>query len=314
MTQTRGKLWLNGRLVPAASAKFHLLTHGLHYGTGVFEGVRAYQTEDGPAIFRLEDHTHRLLHSARIIGMKLPYTYAKLYEAQLRVVAANRLRDAYIRPVAFYDDTGIGIDVRAHNVMVAIAAFPFGSYLGKAGMEQGIAVGVSSFRRPDPAGAMIHAKVCGNYINSVLALAEARRNGYKEAVLLDKDGYLSEGSGENLFLRLNGELVTPTTEASLNGLTRQTVIELAACAGIEVTERRIARDEIYTAQEAFFTGTAAEVTPIVSVDGVKIGSGNRGRMTRKLQQAYFDCVRGQHELSEQYLSYVPQPRRRRRSA
>lgn len=308
MTQRSGKLWLNGRLVPAAGAKVHVLTHGLHYGTGVFEGVRAYATDRGPAVFRLQDHTRRLLASARIVGMKIPHSFEKLCAAQLAVVAANRLRDAYIRPVAFYDDAGLGINVAAHKVMTVVAAFAFGAYLGKDGVEKGIDVGVSSFRRPDPAGTMVHAKVCGNYINSVLALAEARRNGYAEALLLDKDGYLSEGSGENIFLKLDGALVTPTTEASLNGITRQTVIEIAAEYGVEVVERRVARDEIYAAEEAFFTGTAAEVTPIASVDGVKVGSGRRGRLTKKLQQAYFDCVRGRHPLSEKHLTHVPRSR------
>ncbi len=308
MTQRSGKLWLNGRLVPAASAKVHVLTHGLHYGTGVFEGVRAYATEHGPAIFRLQDHTRRLLASARVVGMKIPHAFAQLCAAQLSVVKENRLQDAYIRPVAFYADGGLGINVANHKVVTVVAAFAFGAYLGKAGVEKGIDVGVSSFRRPDPAGTMVHAKVCGNYINSVMALAEAKRNGYAEAVMLDKDGYLSEGSGENIFLKLNGELVTPTTEASLNGITRQTIIEIAAGLGVEVVERRIARDEIYAAEEAFFTGTAAEVTPIASVDGVKIGTGRRGRLTKKLQQAYFDCVRGRHALSEKHLTYVPRKR------
>ena len=297
-----GSIWFNGEFVKWQNAKFHVLSHGLHYGTGVFEGVRAYETPKGSAIFRLNDHTNRFFDSAKIVGIDIPYSFDEINQAQLDVVSANNLSNAYIRPLAFLDDTSLGLTVNQHETNVIIAAMNWGAYLGTEGLEKGIAVGISSFRRPDPLATMIHAKVTGNYINSVLANQEAINNGYEEALLLDKNGYVAEGSGENIFLVFNNKLVTPTCESSLNGITRQTICELAKNLDIPITERQIARDELYIADEAFFTGTAAEVTPIRQIDNVKLGNGSRGPITKKIQKMYFDCVQGKLDGYDHYLA------------
>lgn len=311
LSQLEGKIWFNGEFVPWQEAKVHVLSHGLHYGTGVFEGVRAYATPKGPAIFRLRDHTTRLFNSAKIVSMELPYGYEELIEAQLDVVAHNNLSDAYIRPLAFYDDTSLGLTISpAHGVNLAIAAWDLGPYLGEEGLKKGIDVCVSSLRRPATSATMLHAKICGNYINSVLAKAEAASNGYAEALLLDQEGYMSEGSGENLFALLDGVLTTPTLESALTGITRDTVMGIARELGIPLEVRRIARDELYCAEEAFLTGTAAEVTPIASIDRRPLGAGSRGPVTERLQAAYFATVTGEREGSAKYLSYIDAKRRK----
>ena len=310
MSDRKGRIWANGEFVDWQDAKVHVLSHGLHYGTGVFEGVRAYATAEGPAIFRLEDHTDRLFASARSIGMELPFTREQIMDAQLESVAANDLDDAYLRPVAFYDATTLGLGATVNEVVVYVMAFSWGTYLGQESLEKGIHVGISSFRRPDPSSMMCHAKVCGNYINSVLANQEAVSNGFQEALLLDTEGYLSEGSGENVFFVYGDRLVTPTTESALNGITRQTVIELARDRGIEVLQKRIARDEAYSADEAFFTGTAAEVTPITRIDHRAVGDGKRGKVTATLQADYFDCVKGASGKHGEWLSVVGGARRK----
>ena len=310
LSDCEGKIWFNGEIIPWREAKVHVLTHALHYGTGVFEGVRAYDTPDGPAIFRLEEHTTRLFNSAKIISMKLPFSYEQIFEAQLDIVAKNALSNAYVRPIAFFDDTSLGISVQKHDVNMAIAAWEWGAYLGKEGLEKGIDVCISSFRRPATSATMLHAKVCGNYINSVLAKQEASQNGYAEALLLDQEGYLSEGSGENVFVLFDGVLTTPAPESALTGITRNTVMQLASELGIPSEVRRIARDELYYAEEAFLTGTAAEVTPIASVDRKTLGEGKRGPITSKLQSEYFATVTGKREGSAKYLSYIDSKRRK----
>ena len=304
LSRLQGEIWFDGKFTNWQEATTHVLSHGLHYGTGVFDGVRAYATSTGPAIFRLPEHTNRLLTSAKIIGMEIPYSYQQLYDAQLQAVAINNLDDAYIRPLAFYDSTSLGISVQNHEVHVCIATWKWGPYLGKEALEKGIHVGVSSFRRPDPNGAMCHAKVCGNYINSVLAKQEAQRAGFAEALLLDSAGCISEGSGENIFVVFGDQLVTPYVHSALNGITRQTIMQLAQDLGIEVREHQLARDELYGADEAFFTGTAAEVTPICMVDHRAIGSGKPGPVTQKIQETYFNCVQGKDERYEDWLTHV----------
>ena len=304
MADRDGVIWLDGELVPWREAKTHVLTHTLHYGMGVFEGVRAYKTENGPAIFRLEDHTERLFRSAHILGMEIPYDRETLNEAQKAVVRENGLDSAYIRPMCFYGAEGMGL--RADNLKVhcMAAAWAWGAYLGEENMKNGIRVRVSSFTRHHVNITMCRAKANGNYMNSMLALQEALSTGYDEALLLDNQGFVMEGSGENIFLVEEGRLVTPDLTSALDGITRRTVMELAAELGIPVTEKRITRDEVYVADEAFFTGTAAEVTPIREVDGRQIGSGTRGPVTARLQEMYFDQVHGRRETRPEWLAAI----------
>jgi branched-chain amino acid aminotransferase len=304
MADRDGVIWLDGELVPWREAKTHVLTHTLHYGMGVFEGVRAYKTENGPAIFRLEDHTERLFRSAHILGMEIPYDRETLNEAQKAVVRENGLDSAYIRPMCFYGAEGMGL--RADNLKVhcMAAAWAWGAYLGEENMKNGIRVRVSSFTRHHVNITMCRAKANGNYMNSMLALQEALSTGYDEALLLDNQGFVMEGSGENIFLVEEGRLVTPDLTSALDGITRRTVMELAAELGIPVTEKRITRDEVYVADEAFFTGTAAEVTPIREVDGRQIGSGTRGPVTARLQEMYFDQVHGRRETRPEWLTAI----------
>lgn len=304
LSQLTGKIWADGALVEWQDATVHILSHGLHYGTGVFEGVRAYATADGPAIFRLGDHTRRLLNSAKVIGMPCPFSFEQLCEAQLQVVAVNNLANAYIRPVMFYDDTGLGLSVDKHGVRVFIATMEWGAYLGKEALEKGIRTGISSFRRHTPSTSMCRAKVTGNYINSVLANQEAKANGFDEALLLDTEGFVSEGSGENLFAVKDGVLLTPALDSVLDGITRQTVMVLAREQGLKISARRLTRDELYTMDEVFLTGTAAEITPIYSIDNREIGDGKRGCVTEKLQKAYFDCVFGRNHEHAEWLYLV----------
>jgi len=305
MADRDGFIWYDGKMVPWRDATTHVLTHTLHYGMGVFEGVRAYETVQGPAIFRLHDHTKRLFRSAHIFGMKIPFTAEELDQAQLACVRDNNLKSCYIRPLAFYGSVAMGVAAKSNPVRVAIAAWPWGAYLGADGLERGIRVKTSSFTRHHVNIHMTGAKACANYLNSILANQEATTYGYDEALLLDPQGYVSEGSGENIFLVQNGELHTPDlSSGALRGITRDTVFALARDLGIPVIERRITRDEVYCADEAFFTGTAAEVTPIRELDNRQIGPGHRGPVTERVQALFFDTVNGRNDRHRDWLAYV----------
>ena len=302
MADRDGLIWLDGEMVPWREAKTHVLTHTLHYGMGVFEGVRAYATNQGAAIFRLQEHTDRLFNSAKILGMPMPYDRETLNAAQRAAVRENGLASAYIRPMCFFGSEGMGL--RADNLLVhcMVAAWEWGAYLGEDNMRHGIRIRVSSFTRHHVNITMCRAKANGNYMNSMMALQEALRDGYDEALLLDASGYVMEGSGENIFLVRDGILFTPDLTSALDGVTRRTVIALADELGIQVIEKRITRDEVYIADEAFFTGTAAEVTPIREVDGRTIGSGTRGPITERLQKLYFDQVHGRRDEHPEWLT------------
>ena len=304
MTDRDGQIWLDGEMLPWREAKIHVLTHTLHYGMGVFEGIRAYKTPRGTAIFRLQEHTERLFRSARIVGMPMPYDPDIINWVCCETVRANKLESAYIRPLCFYGAEGMGL--RADNLKshVMIAAWYWGAYLGTAGQEHGIRVKTSSFARHHINAAMCKAKANGNYMNSMLALQEALQCGYDEALLLDTEGYVAEGSGENIFIMRNGILYTPDLSSALEGITRDTIITLAADLGLTIKEKRITRDEAYIADEAFFTGTAAEVTPIRELDGRAIGTGQPGPITLQLQSKYFDQVYGRRETHPGWLTLV----------
>jgi len=304
MSDRDGLIWMDGEWLPWRDAKVHVLTHTLHYGMGVFEGVRAYRTDKGTAIFRLQDHTRRLLDSGHILGMKIPYDADTLNEVQLQAVRDNNLENAYIRPMCFYGSEGMGL--RADNLKVhcMVAAWDWGSYLGAEGMEKGIRIKTSSFTRHHVNITMCKSKSNGNYINSMLALQEAIRDGYDEALLLDTEGFVAEGSGENIFIVRDGVIYTPDLTSALDGITRRTLIALAEELGYKLIVKRITRDEVYIADEAFFTGSAAEVTPIRELDNRAIGSGSRGPVTEKLQSAYFDLVHGRLPGHEEWLSLV----------
>ncbi len=304
MDDRDGVIWLNGELVPWREARVHVLTHTLHYGMGVFEGVRAYQTDRGTAVYRLQDHTARLFRSAHILGMPMPYDRETLNEAQRTVVRENGLASAYIRPMCFYGSEGMGLRADNLRVHAMVAAWEWGAYLGDENMERGIRIKTSSFTRHHVNITMCKAKANGNYMNSMLALQEALASGCDEAMLLDNEGYVAEGSGENIFIVRNGVLYTPDLTSALEGVTRDSIMVLAQEEGLPVKEKRITRDEVYVADEAFFTGTAAEVTPIREVDGRMIGDGRRGPVTEKLQSRYFDVVYGRSSAHEHWLSYV----------
>ncbi len=299
-----GKIWLDGKLVEWRDARIHVLTHTLHYGMGVFEGVRAYDGPDGAAIFRLTEHTQRLLNSAKIFQMNVPFDAETLAAAQREVVRANDLQSCYLRPLIWIGSEKLGIAAKANTIHVAIAAWPWGAYLGADGLEKGIRVKTSSFTRHHVNVSMVRAKASGWYVNSILANQEALTDGYDEALLLDVDGYVSEGSGENFFIVNGGTLFTPDLASCLDGITRNTIITLARDLGIPVIEKRITRDEVYTADEAFFTGTAAEVTPIRELDNRTIGTGGRGAITAILQAAYFDIVTGRDSRYARWLTRV----------
>lgn len=304
MADRDGLIWLDGEWLPWREAKVHVLTHTLHYGLGVFEGVRAYKTDKGTAIFRLEEHTRRLLDSGHILGMKVPYDAETLNEVQLQAVRDNKLENAYIRPMCFYGSEGMGL--RADNLKVhcMVAAWDWGAYLGAEAIEKGIRIKTSSFTRHHVNITMCKSKSNGNYINSMLALQEALHDGYDEALLLDTEGFVAEGSGENIFIVRDGIIYTPDLTSALDGITRRTIIQLAEEMDYEVVVKRITRDEVYIADEAFFTGSAAEVTPIRELDNRDIGSGQRGPVTEKLQSAYFDLVHGRYPGHEDWLSLV----------
>ena len=304
MADRDGVIWLDGEMVPWREAKVHVLTHTLHYGLGCFEGVRAYNTDEGAAIFRMKDHTDRLFRSAHILNMKMPFSKDEINAAQLSAVRDNNLDEAYLRPMVFYGSEGMGLRADNLKTHVMVAAWNWPSYMSPEAKEQGIKVRTSSYTRHHVNITMCKAKANGNYINSMLALQEAVSSGCEEALLLDNEGYVAEGSGENVFILRNGVLHTPELTSCLEGITRQTILDFAKELNIEVKERRITRDEVYVAEEAFFTGTAAEVLPIRELDGRIIGAGKRGPLTEKLQAMYFDAVKGKSPKHKGWLSVV----------
>jgi branched-chain amino acid aminotransferase len=304
MSDRDGFIWQDGKLVPWREATTHVLTHSLHYGLAVFEGVRAYKTDAGTAIFKLKEHTDRLFDSAHIYRMPMPYDRETLMAAQREVVRANQLESAYIRPIAYYGSEKMGVSPKGATTHVAIAAWPWGAYLGEDGLEKGIRVKTSSFARHHVNVSMCRAKYSGTYANSILANMEAIEHGYDEALLLDVDGFVAEGAGENLFVIKNDKIYEPEIASALVGITRATVHALAEELGYQVISKRLTRDDIYIADEAFFTGTAAEVTPIRELDGRQIGAGKRGPLTAKLQSMFFDVVNGRVPARASWLTLV----------
>ena len=302
---TGEKIWLDGKFVDWSDAKVHILTHTLHYGLGVFEGIRCYQTADGrSAVFRLGDHIRRLFDSARINLIEIPFGRKEIEEASLETLRRNHLEQGYIRPIAFIGEGAMGLNPGSNPIRVAVIAWPWGKYLGEEGLENGIRAKISTFSRHHVNAKMTKGKTCGDYVNSILAKREALLDGYDEAIMLDVQGLVSEASGENVFIVRDGVLQTPPLHSVLDGITRATVCELARRRDIPVEERLITRDDLYVADEIFLTGTAAEVTPIREVDHRAIGNGSRGPVTKALQEAYFDVVAGRDPGFERHLAYV----------
>jgi branched-chain amino acid aminotransferase len=300
-----GKIWMDGELVDWRDAKIHVLSHTLHYGCGVFEGVRAYNTVNGTAIFRLAEHTERLFNSAKILRMKIPFSQEQVNEAQKQVVRENKLDSCYLRPLVWIGSEKLGVSPKGNKIHAMVAAWAWGAYLGDEGMKRGIRVKTSSYTRHHVNITMTQAKAVSNYSNSILANMEALDDGYDEALLLDASGFVSEGAGENIFVVKGGVVYTPDLSAgALNGITRNTILHICKDLGIEVVQKRITRDEVYIADEAFFTGTAAEVTPIRELDRVEIGIGSRGPVTEKIQNAFFDIVNGRNAKYAEWLSAV----------
>ena len=305
MEDRDGKIWMDGTMVDWRDAKIHVLTHTLHYGCGAFEGVRAYQTDKGAAIFRLQEHTERLFNSAKILRMKIPFTHDDINKAQLDVVRENKLDSAYIRPLTWIGSQRLGVSPKGNTIHLMVAAWNWGAYLGEEGLKRGIRVKTSSYTRHHVNITMTQAKAVSNYTNSILANQEATDDGYDEALLLDASGFVSEGAGENLFVVKKGVIYTPDLSAgALNGITRNTVFHIAKDLGLEVVQKRITRDEVYISDEAFFTGTAAEVTPIRELDRISIGQGQRGPITEKIQAAFFDIVNGRDDRYAHWLTLV----------
>ncbi|MBN9367892.1 MAG: branched-chain amino acid transaminase [Comamonadaceae bacterium] len=305
MADRDGKIWMDGQMVDWRDAKIHVLTHTLHYGCGAFEGVRAYNTVNGTAIFRLQEHTERLMNSAKILRMKLPFTAEQLNQAQIDVVKANKLESCYLRPLVWIGDKKLGVSPKGNTIHAMVAAWAWGAYLGEEGLKRGIRVKTSSYTRHHVNITMTQAKAVSNYSNSILANMEATDDGYDEALLLDAAGFVSEGAGENIFVVKNGVVYTPDLSAgALNGITRNTIFHIAKDLGLEIVQKRITRDEVYIADEAFFTGTAAEVTPIRELDRIEIGAGSRGPVTEKIQNAFFDIVNGRNPQYAHWLTKV----------
>ena len=304
MLESTEKIWMNGKFVQWADAKVHVLTHTLHYGTGVFEGIRCYKTDSGPAVFRLHEHVGRLFDSAHILQFEMPFPREVVAEAILETIRVNKIEACYIRPIAFLGYGAMGIFPKENPVQVSIAVWPWGSYLGEEGLKNGIRVKISSFNRPHVNATMVRSKTTANYANSLLAKREALKDGYDEAMLLDTDGYVAEGSGENVFMVRKGVIKTPPLTSILEGITRDTIMQLAAERGMRLVEERLTRDELYVADEAFFTGTAAEITPIREVDNRRIGEGKPGPITKELQSAFFDIVHGRDGRHADWLTYV----------
>ena len=309
MSDRDGKIWMDGQLVEWRDAKIHVLSHTLHYGCGAFEGVRAYKTAQGTAIFRLQELTERLFNSAKILRMKIPFTHEQVMEAQREVVRVNQLESCYLRPLTWIGDKKLGVSPKGNTIHLMVAAWPWGAYLGEEGLKRGIRVKTSSYTRHHVNITMTQAKAVSNYTNSILANMEATDEGYDEAMLLDPAGFVAEGAGENLFVIKNGVVYTPDLSAgALNGITRNTIFHICADLGIKVVEKRITRDEVYICDEAFFTGTAAEVTPIRELDRIELGSGSyagsRGPVTEKIQAAFFDIVNGRNPKYAEWLTLV----------
>jgi branched-chain amino acid aminotransferase len=306
MSDRDGKIWMDGQMVEWRDAKIHVLTHTLHYGCGAFEGVRAYKGDDGStAIFRLEEHTTRLFNSAKILRMVIPFTKEEVNQAQIDVIRANKLESGYLRPLTWVGDRKLGVSTKGNDIHLMVAAWPWGAYLGEEGMKRGIRVKISSYTRHHVNITMTQAKAVSNYTNSILANREATDDGYDEAVLLDASGFVSEGAGENIFVVKDGVIYTPDLSAgALNGITRNTVLHICKDLGLELVQKRITRDEVYISDEVFFTGTAAEVTPIREIDRIEIGSGSRGPITEKIQCAFFDIVNGRNPKYAHWLSKV----------
>ena len=305
MADRDGKIWMDGQMVDWRDAKIHVLSHTLHYGCGAFEGVRAYKTTDGTAIFRLEEHTERLFNSAKILRMKIPFTKEEVNEAQKAVVRENKLESCYLRPLTWIGSQKLGVSPKGNQIHLMVAAWAWGAYLGEEGMKRGIRVKTSSYTRHHVNITMTQAKAVSNYSNSILANMEATDDGYDEAVLLDSAGFVSEGAGENLFIIKDGTVYTPDLSAgALNGITRNTVLHICEDLGLKVVQKRITRDECYIADEMFFTGTAAEVTPIRELDRLQIGAGERGPITEKIQSAFFDIVNGRNSKYAHWLTQV----------
>jgi branched-chain amino acid aminotransferase len=299
------KIWLDGKLIHWEDAKVHVLTHALHYGTAYFEGIRCYELADGrSAVFRLPEHMRRLVDSGKILGFPLPYTEAQICQAALDVIRANNLKECYIRPLAFVGLGDLGLYAPNNPINVCIAVWPWGAYLGDEGLENGIRAKISSYTRHHVNVMMTKSKASGNYINSVLAKHEVKKAGYDEAIMLDGEGYVSEASGENIFMVRDGTIKTTPLTSILPGITRDSIIRLARDKGYEVVEERFTRDELYTADEAFFTGTAAELTPIRELDDRQIGSGRRGSVTEDIQKTFFDVIKGKNPKYEKWLAYV----------
>ncbi len=309
MDDRDGQIWMDGELVEWRDAKIHVLSHTLHYGCGAFEGVRAYQTPRGTAIFRLREHTERLFNSAKILRMKIPFDFDQVVEAQRTVVRENRLESAYIRPLIWIGSEKLGVSPRGNRIHLMVAAWTWGAYLGDEGLKRGIRVKTSSYTRHHVNITMTQAKAVSNYSNSILANLEVTEDGYDEALLLDASGFVSEGAGENLFIIRNGVVYTPDLSAgALNGITRNTIFAICADLGLKIVEKRITRDEVYICDEAFFTGTAAEVTPIRELDRIALGKddyvGSRGPITEKIQSAFFDIVNGRNPKYAHWLTKV----------
>jgi branched-chain amino acid aminotransferase len=304
MADRDGFIWMDGKMIDWRDAKIHVLTHTLHYGMGVFEGVRAYNTTSGTAIFRLQEHTQRLFNSAKIFQMNLPFTQEQVMQAQKDVVRLNKLESCYLRPIAWIGSEKLGISPKGNTIHLAVAAWPWGAYLGEDGLSKGIRVKTSSYTRHHVNVSMVRAKASGYYVNSILANSEVTANGYDEALLLDTEGYVSEGAGENVFMVRNGVIYTPDVASCLDGITRDSILTIARDEGIKVVEKRITRDEMYCADEAFFTGTAAEVTPIRELDDRTIGLGKRGPVTERLQSIFFDSIAGKNAKYGAWLTPV----------
>ena len=305
MDDRDGKIWMDGTLVDWRDAKIHVLTHTLHYGCGAFEGVRAYKTANGTAIFRLREHTERLFNSAKILRMKIPFTVEQVVDAQRAVVRENQLESCYLRPLTWIGSEKLGVSPKGNKIHLSVAAWAWGAYLGEEGLKRGIRVKTSSYTRHHVNITMTQAKAVSNYTNSILANTEAVDDGYDEALLLDASGFVSEGAGENIFVIKNGVVYTPDLSAgALNGITRNTVFSICQDLGLKVVEKRITRDEVYIADEAFFTGTAAEVTPIRELDRIELGTGSRGPITEKIQSAFFDIVNGRNPQYAHWLTAV----------
>jgi len=304
MQDRDGYIWLDGQWLRWREAKVHALTHTLHYGYGCFEGIRAYETANGPAIFRLDEHVRRLVDSAHILAIDLPVDHATLSSLCCEAIRRNELRSGYIRPLVFLGAEKLGVDPAGTDTHVMVAAWPWGAYLGGNAIEDGIRVRVSSYARHHPNVQMCRAKAISTYANSILAVREARRDGYDEALLLDTEGYVAEGSSENVFIVRDGEVLQPETTSALDGITRRTVETLAREAGLTVRAKRITRDEVVCADEVFLTGTAAEITPVIEVDRRRIGTGQPGPVTRLLQQRYFACVRGEDASHAAWLTPI----------